>query len=199
LHEHWFDGATATLDVGVGDTLYAYVYLDPANVPSELMLAWNNGTWEHRAYWGANLITYGTSGTASRRYMGPLPPAGQWARLEVPASQVGLEGSTLKGMDFAAYGGRATWDYAGKTSLASSPQPTPTTIRSSINLAAHGIQLTWASTPGKNYRVLSKENLAGASWTDLSGIIQAQGNSASWTDTTSNAANQRFYVVRAAD
>jgi hypothetical protein len=31
LNEQWFDNATATLDIGVGDTLYAYVYLDPAN------------------------------------------------------------------------------------------------------------------------------------------------------------------------
>ena len=36
-----------------GDT-FANVYLDPANVPTELMLQWNDGTWEHRAYWGGN-------------------------------------------------------------------------------------------------------------------------------------------------
>src|SRR4030095_16924432 len=114
LHEHWFDNASATLDIGTGDTLYAYVYLDPANPPSEIMLGWNNGTWEHRAYWGANTISYGISGTASRISMGALPAPGQWVRLEVPASQVGLEGSTLKGMDFSVYGGHVTWDCAGK-------------------------------------------------------------------------------------
>jgi hypothetical protein len=27
---------------------------------------------------------------------------------------VGLEGRTLNGMAFSLYGGRATWDYAGK-------------------------------------------------------------------------------------
>ncbi|MCA1633137.1 MAG: hypothetical protein LC802_05305, partial [Acidobacteria bacterium] len=52
------------------DKLIAYVYLDPANVPSEVMLQWNDGTWEHRAYWGANNITgWGVEGTESRRYM----------------------------------------------------------------------------------------------------------------------------------
>ncbi len=116
LHEHWFDNATSTLYISTGDTLYAYVYLDPSNVPSEVMLAWNNGSWEHRAYWGANDIAYGISGTASRSYLGPLPAAGQWVRLEVPASQVGLEESILKGMDFSAYGGRVTWDNAGVSS-----------------------------------------------------------------------------------
>jgi RHS repeat-associated protein len=47
--------------------------------------------------------------------MGGLPAAGQWVRLEVPASLVGLEGKTLNGMAFTLYGGRATWDCAGKS------------------------------------------------------------------------------------
>ena len=115
LHQHYFYNATSTLSVAVGDTLFAYVYLDPANPPSEVMLQWNDGNWEHRAYWGANLIAWGTDGTVSRRYMGPLPAAGQWVRLAVPASQVGLEGRTLNAMAYTLYDGRATWDYAGST------------------------------------------------------------------------------------
>ncbi len=115
-HQHFFYNATATLNVNAGDRLIAYIYLDPANLPSEVMLQWNDGTWEHRAYWGANNIPWGVDGTNSRRYMGSLPPAGQWVRLEVPANQVGLEGQTLNGMAFTLYGGRATWDRAGKTS-----------------------------------------------------------------------------------
>lgn len=115
-HQHYFFNATATLTVNTGDTLIAYVYLDPANVPSEVMLQWNDGSWEHRAYWGANIIGWGTNGTNSRRFMGALPPAGQWVRLEVPASLVGLEGRVLNGMAFTLHGGRATWDHAGKAS-----------------------------------------------------------------------------------
>ena len=115
MHQHYFNNATATLSVGVGDTLFAYVYLDPANPPSQVMLQWYDGTWEHRAYWGSNAIAWGIDGTASRRSMGTLPAAGQWMKLSVPASQVGLEGRTLRGMAFTLYGGRATWDYAGKT------------------------------------------------------------------------------------
>jgi hypothetical protein len=115
MHQHFFYNATNTLSINTGDKLVAYVYLDPVNPPTEVMLQWNNGTWEHRAYWGANSIAWGTNGTDSRRYMGALPATGQWVRLEVPASQVGLEGSTLNGMAFTLYGGRATWDRAGKT------------------------------------------------------------------------------------
>ncbi len=114
LHQHYFDWAANTLAVNAGDILFAYIYLDAANPPTEVMLQWNDGSWEHRAYWGANNITYGAAGSASRRYMGSLPAAGRWVRLEVPASQVALEGRQLKGMAFTLFGGRATWDAAGK-------------------------------------------------------------------------------------
>ena len=86
---------------------------DPANPPSEVMLEWCDGLWTHNAYWGANLLTWGSDGTASRRYMGPLPALGQWVQLQVPASQVGLEGSIVTGMGFDLYNGRAWWDAAG--------------------------------------------------------------------------------------
>jgi len=108
-HGHYFWGAAQTLSVAVGDTLIAYVYLDPAYPPRELMLQWFDGTW-HRAYWGVDLIPWGVDGTQSRYPMGPLPPAGQWVTLSVPASLVGLEGSTVTGMGFTLYDGRATWD-----------------------------------------------------------------------------------------
>jgi ubiquitin len=111
-HQHYFYGAATTLAVGVGDTLFTYVFLDPANPPTEVMLQWSDGSWAHRAYWGANII--GAAGNVTQTYMGALPPTGQWVRLAVPAVQVGLEGSTLNGMAFTLYGGRATWDYAGK-------------------------------------------------------------------------------------
>src|SRR5207247_7842508 len=103
LHQHYFDWASQTLPVSAGATLYAYVYVDPANPPTELMLQWTDGSWEHRAYWGANYINYGASGSNARRPMGALPAAGQWVRLDVPASQVGLEGRTLRGMAFTAF------------------------------------------------------------------------------------------------
>ncbi len=114
VHQHYFYDATATLSVGIGDTLYAYVYLDPANPPSEVMLQWSDGVFAHRAYWGANLISLGSDGSNSRRYMGALPATGQWVRLAVPAALIGLEGSTLNGMAFTLSDGRATFDRAGK-------------------------------------------------------------------------------------
>src|SRR5688572_9045008 len=76
MHQHWFTGAGSTLKINAGDKLFAYVYLDPANPPTEIMLQWDDGSWDHRAYWGANQLTFGSDNTVSRRYMGPLPTAG---------------------------------------------------------------------------------------------------------------------------
>ena len=113
-HQHSFTRATERLDVSEGDVLFAHVFLDPAAPPTQVMLQWNDGSWEHRAYWGENRIAWGADGTASRRRMGDLPAAREWVRLEVPAALVGLEGRSLSGMAFTLYGGRATWDCAGK-------------------------------------------------------------------------------------
>jgi hypothetical protein len=114
-HQQYFTGASSPLSVNIGDKMVAYVYLSSANSPSEIMLQWNvSGSWEHRAYWGNNSIGWGTNGTDSRRYMGALPATGQWVRLEVPASQVGLEGLSVGGMAFTLFDGQANWDRIGK-------------------------------------------------------------------------------------
>lgn len=116
-HQHFFLGAKTSLFVNVGDRLFAHIYLDPARMPRQVMLQWHDGTWEHRAYWGENLIPWGTDNTVSRQYMGPLPPPGRWVRLEVPAATVGLEGRIVGGMAFTLFDGMATWDRAGKRAV----------------------------------------------------------------------------------
>ena len=121
MHQHMFTGAVDTMNVNTGDVLYCYVYIDPANLPSEIMLQWYDGsTYNHRAYWGANNIAMGTDGTTSRQSMGALPAAGEWVQLQIPAKSVGLEGVTVSGMAFTEYDGRATWDVTGKGTLVSS-------------------------------------------------------------------------------
>lgn len=117
MHQHFFQGAKTSLFVNVGDRLFAHIYLDPARMPRQVMLQWHDGNWEHRAYWGDNLIPWGTDNTVSRQYMGPLPPPGRWVRLEVPAATVGLEGRIVGGMAFTLFDGMATWDLAGKRAL----------------------------------------------------------------------------------
>jgi len=171
VHQHYFYGAQTTMSVAAGDTLIAYVYLDPASPPSEVMLQWNDGTWNARAYWGANVIPWGVDGTASRRYMGALPAAGQWARLEVPAQLVGLEGATLNGMAFTLWGGRATWDHAGKSTSSGG-------TRLNFAAAANGGVASASSSYSAGY------GLDGANNGDRAGVGWGAGggwNDASWS------------------
>ncbi|MEX0268917.1 hypothetical protein AB3R30_07235 [Leptolyngbyaceae cyanobacterium UHCC 1019] len=117
FHQHGFIGATNRLVIHPGDSLIAYVYLDPSNPPNEILLQWHDweaNSWEHRAFWGANRIALGTDNTESRHPMGALPERGKWVRLEVSARQVGLEGKIVDGMIFNLLEGRAVWDQIGK-------------------------------------------------------------------------------------
>jgi hypothetical protein len=43
LHQHYFYGATGMLAAAPRDTLYANVYLDRSNPPSEILLQWHDG------------------------------------------------------------------------------------------------------------------------------------------------------------
>src|ERR1043166_760235 len=95
LHQVFFSGATAPFAVSTGDVLFAYIYFDPSHPPPEPLLQWTDGSWEHRAFWGANNISYGIFGGPSRFYAGALPSSGGWARLEGRARHVGLGGREL--------------------------------------------------------------------------------------------------------
>ncbi len=187
-HQHFFTGATATLPIVTGDTLYAYVNLDAGNPPSEIMLQWNDGSWEHRAYWGNNSIGFGTDGTVSRKYMGALPAPGQWVRLNVPASQVGLENRTLTGMAFTTFNGRATWDTAGRLSQSNVASP-------KLTRANNVSTLTWSSVVGGVYRVSYKNNQTDTTWTPAGADITATSIQTTWADTNSGGVVQRFYLV----
>lgn len=124
-HEHFFENATQKLQVNPGEKLSAWIFVDPVHRPAEVMLQWKDDQgWEHRAYWGDNLIPVGTDGTASRRRIGDIPSGVGWKQLIVPADLVGLEGKLINGMKFSLHGGRAAWDRVGKL-LASAPDPGP--------------------------------------------------------------------------
>jgi mono/diheme cytochrome c family protein len=114
LSQHYFIGATAGLRIGPDDKLFAYVFLDPKNPPKTLMLQFNDGSWEHRAYWGEDLVPWGVAETSSRLPQGALPTVGGWVRLEVAAEAVGLSpGAVVHGMAFTQVDGKVVWDKAG--------------------------------------------------------------------------------------
>ncbi len=117
LHQHFLDLGASKLRVGAGDELFAHVWIDPTDPPREIMLQWLSDavpSWEHRAFWGEDLIQWGDGETASRRRLGALPATGRWVRLEVPIAEVGLSaGSVVHSIAFTQHGGKAVWDAAG--------------------------------------------------------------------------------------
>jgi hypothetical protein len=123
VHQHYFEQATDTLPIVAGDVLSCFVFLDATNPPQEIMLQFREGTsFEHRAYWGANLIAFGTNGTNSRRQISAsVPTPGQWVRLDVPVADVGLVGTSLNGIAFTAYDGQLSWDQFAKWNSTGQP------------------------------------------------------------------------------
>lgn len=119
LTQHFFTDATEPLLVGANDQLFAYVYLDPNNPPETVQLQFNDGSWEHRAFWGADKGHGAGRNNASNLRLGDLPKTGEWVRLEVPCVAVGLkEGSKLNGWAFTQFKGTVHWDQAGIVTIA---------------------------------------------------------------------------------
>ena len=115
LTQHFFSTVKTKLKLGEGDLLFAYVYLDPKNPPETVQLQFNNGNWEHRAFWGADKGHASGRNNASNLKMGELPETGKWIRLEVPAAKVGLPaGSEINGWAFTQFGGTVYWDKPGR-------------------------------------------------------------------------------------
>lgn len=124
LSQHFFTDAPTKLKIGTGDNLFAYCWIDPSNPPQTVMLQFNDGSWNHRAYWGEDKIPFGAGDTPEHRHMGPLPKAGEWVRLEVDAAHVGLPaGAELNGWAFTQFAGTVYWDHAGI--VTKTPQGSP--------------------------------------------------------------------------
>ena len=117
LVQHIADAGKQPLELVEGDRLFSYVWLDPKNPPTQVMLQFHHhkGGWSHRAYWGADDIPYGKGADSdAHRKLGALPKTGEWVRLEVPISKVGLKaGDKLTNLAFTQFGGLAYWDDAG--------------------------------------------------------------------------------------
>lgn len=168
--QHFFEKCADSLRVGSGDTLFAYVYIDPANPPKEIMMQWRfNDSWEHRAYWGDNLIPFGMNFSPSRLPMGPLPKAGEWVRLEIPAQSIGLDSveDRVIGWSFDNYGGVAYWDKAGVVRVpVAKPEPKVEPKQSKLKPGETGTvaKVTWKDFDGgkdfKNFSGKGKDSRA---------------------------------------
>jgi S1-C subfamily serine protease len=122
VSQHYFDKTDEPLTVGEGDRLFAYVYLDPSDRPKSIMLQFNDGSWDHRAFWGDDVIPIGMGDNAAHRPMGKLPKAGEWVRLEVPVEKVGLKPrAAIQGWAYTQHSGTVFWDKSGIVSRMHQP------------------------------------------------------------------------------
>lgn len=114
ITQHFFTGAKDGPTIAEGDILFAHVYLDKDNPPESIQLQFNDGSWEHRATWGADKCFLAGRDFEGNRQKGPMPETGKWVRLEVTAAEVGLKpGAKLNGWAFTQFGGTVNWDQVG--------------------------------------------------------------------------------------
>ena len=114
--QQYFDTAPIPIELHEGDRLVAHVWLDEADPPREIMLQIHtaDNSWEHRAYWGENLIGFGSDATGARRPMGVLPVRGRWVRLEFDLDTVSLKpGDQIDGWALSQHSGAVRWDGVG--------------------------------------------------------------------------------------
>jgi len=181
--QHFFNAAPDGPVNSGDDRVYAWVFIDPANPPAAIMLQLHSGDWEHRGFWGEDIIPHGVSGTTSRLRLGDLPPVGNWFRLDASLFALGVPpGARLDGMAFSQFGGTAFWDEAGTLNgdpevaairtriheLGSiRPQPFSTLVMAGVeeSRVTHILERGSFLTPGKMVepgvpRVLNKETKA---------------------------------------
>jgi len=115
LAQDYFLGATQPMIVTKGDKLFAYVYLDPTNMPKSIMVQFHTTDWMYRLNWGdENAIGFGEKGTETKKLMGKLPEAGKWVRLEVDTADLKMKhGLRINGIALTQFGGTVYWDKVG--------------------------------------------------------------------------------------
>ncbi len=102
---HSLREAPDELRIGPRDTLFADVFIDPANPPKMLTMAWNRG------------------GGFEGRTSPALPEPGKWVRLKIPVEATGMRVDTrgISGWQFEQQGGTVYWGAAGV--LEAPPEP----------------------------------------------------------------------------
>jgi len=117
--QHFFINAKKTVTVQSDTRLHTWVYLHPDAPPLSVMIQFHDGkSWDHRAVWGQDKISYGLreKDWDGYRRQGDLPEPGRWHRLEIAAADVGMKpGDVVSGMAFIQFDGTAFWDSAAST------------------------------------------------------------------------------------
>jgi len=111
-----FTFATGEYPLVVNQQAIAFVYYraDPAHAPRAVSLEFVSAEKTKRYVWGdPSALRPASEGDV---VVGPLPPAGVYARLEIPALAAGLASKkAYRGLRIAQSDGAAWWDHAGTT------------------------------------------------------------------------------------
>jgi outer membrane protein assembly factor BamB len=114
-----FNDIDPPFSVGYGDSLVFYVLLSDCHpVPTTIRVQWTTADGaSHDAVWG--------EAQSGAMRVGPLPESGIWTRLEVPASLLSMEATSVKHLLFSVDDGQAWFDHVGTRSceLATAPPP----------------------------------------------------------------------------
>ncbi|HEX6098259.1 MAG TPA: hypothetical protein VF432_18165 [Thermoanaerobaculia bacterium] len=112
LHTVSVSGATATLQVDTGDKLVVNMLLNDCMPANEVLIRYHTVSGLTKTAW---IGSYHGIEPPDAYYYGAIPAAGQWVRVEIPASNLGLEGQVIDGVQIDAFAGFAYFDAIGKT------------------------------------------------------------------------------------
>jgi Protein of unknown function (DUF1553)/Protein of unknown function (DUF1549)/Planctomycete cytochrome C len=157
--QRFFTGMYPSYTVVKGDILSVAVRIDPDAPTRELMLQVHttDDSWEHRAYWGENLIAFGTDNTPARLSIADRPEPGQWMTLEVQTAALGLSpGDQIDGLAFSQHAGRVSWSRAGVLST----QPTSQDWLTSMSVWLEAEAARDHTGLDENLQVLARTNPA---------------------------------------
>jgi len=99
VHYVLFDKGTRTL---TGDNIIQYLFLDAEDPPEQVVLQVYDGdlSGAHRVSLGADLLPFEERGAFGFVSAGNLPSVGQWMRLRIPVSEIGMDGRDVSGLAF---------------------------------------------------------------------------------------------------
>ena len=124
--------------------------------------------------------------------MGALPAAGQWVKLQVPASAVGIEGSALNGHGLHRL--RRPGHLGCHRTLEQQHRHQYRRALTEHRLCPHRRDLSWPSTAGKVYQVSYKNKLSDPTW-NFAAQLTATASTTTWVDKGVTSSTQRFYQV----
>ncbi|MFZ9837022.1 MAG: PSD1 and planctomycete cytochrome C domain-containing protein [Opitutaceae bacterium] len=120
-----FTAGDVNLVVRTAATAYVHLHPDPARPPRAVSIEFLSEEGTRRMIWG-DPQAFGSEIARAALHAGPLPPAGQYTRLELSACDSEVrEGRPYTGIRIAQRGGAAWWDRAGAvlTSPAAAQDP----------------------------------------------------------------------------